>query len=69
MLVRNFDMNPEAPEMDDTEVGLVYLLGEAEIAIGKAERAIREGDYQAAIDHMRSAGATLGEADWSNDED
>ena len=57
--------NAAPVEVSDTEAGLQWTIEEASALIGRAERAMVDGDMQAAIDLLRSAGAELSNADWA----
>lgn len=51
--------HPEAPEEDDTASGLRMLIDDVQAMLGRAERCIDGGDYDAAIDMLHSAGRDL----------
>ena len=51
--------NLSEPECGDDEAGLQYLIDDAYSTIARAERALKNGDYSAAVDLLRSAGNDL----------
>lgn len=51
--------DPRTAEPSDTVSGLLYMIEDAENMLGRASRAIVNGDIDAAIDMLKSAGADL----------
>ena len=61
----NHPNDPRTEEAGEAVAGLLYLIEDAENMLGRATRAIVNGDIDAAIDMLKSAGADLSGACWS----